>query len=285
MKLSILRRLVQLTSALFTNSFFASSITKTINQNGLKGICVPFLNCYACPSAMFSCPIGTLEHFMAMKTIPFYLLGFLGVVGMTVGRMPCGWICPFGFLQDLMHKIKSPKYRIPQTLTYLKYLVLAVLVIFVPFKTGDLWFSKLCPAGTLTAGIPWLLWNPTNPLTGQSVLPEAPGMVFYVSLLILVCFLIWFVLSRRPFCRVACPLGAILSLFNRYSMLRLEVRPQCDGCNTCEIHCPMGLNVTTDIDSKDCIRCLECTRCQHVCVVLPYSPLPVRVESGRKESI
>lgn len=267
MKLSVFRRLVQTTSTIFSNSFVASFMTKMINRDGLKGVCVPFLNCYACPSALFACPIGTLQHFMAMRTVPFYLLGFLGLVGMTVGRMPCGWICPFGFLQDLMYRIRSPKYRIPRMWSYCKYLTLVFLAIVIPFKTGELWFSNLCPAGKLSAALPWLLWNPVDAATGQPVVQQSPGVVFYLGVLILMGFLVWFVLSKRPFCRVACPLGAIFSVFNRYSLIRLEVVPQCDGCNTCEIHCPMDLNVYEDIDSIDCIRCLECTRCGHVKVV------------------
>lgn len=276
MNLSILRRLTQLASTVFSNSFFASWVTRSVNTNSLKGTCVPFLNCYACPSALFSCPIGTLEHFFAMRRIPFYALGWIGLVGAVVGRMPCGWLCPFGFLQDLMHRIRSPKWPLPHLLTYTKYLVLLVLVIMIPFKTGELWFSKLCPAGTLTAAIPWLLWNPVSPATGQPVLPTPPGLVFYVSLIILLCFLIAFVVIKRPFCRVACPMGALLSLFNRFSMIRLEVVPQCDGCNTCEVNCPMDLNVFEDIDSLDCIRCLECTRCGYVRVVTPFA-LPEKI--------
>ncbi|MBF0507481.1 MAG: 4Fe-4S binding protein [Deltaproteobacteria bacterium] len=271
MKLSKLRTLTQLTSTFLTNSFFGTIFTKSVNTNALKGVCVPILNCYACPGALFSCPIGTLQHFMAIRSIPFYLLGLIGLVGLTTGRMACGWICPFGFLQDLMYKIRSPKYRIASFLSYLKYVVLALLVIVIPYQTGEVWFSKLCPAGTLTAAIPWALWNPTNPATGRPVLPSGPGIIFVVGLIILAGFLIWFVVSKRPFCTVACPMGAILSLFNRVSIVRLEVEPHCDGCKMCETKCPMDLNVSLDFDSKDCIRCLECTRCGHVSLVTPFS--------------
>ncbi|MBF0525152.1 MAG: 4Fe-4S binding protein [Deltaproteobacteria bacterium] len=271
MILSRFRSLTQLACTFLTNSFFGTIATKSVNTNALKRVCVPILNCYACPGALFSCPIGTLQHFMAIRTIPFYWLGLVGLVGITTGRMACGWVCPFGFLQDLMYKIKSPKYRISRLFTYIKYLVLAVLVIIIPYRTGELWFSKLCPAGTLTAAIPWALWNPTNPGTGQPVLPTGPGVIFWVSLLVLAVFLVWFVFSKRPFCRVACPMGAILSLFNRFSMVRLEVEPHCDGCHICEANCPMDLNVSLDFNSKDCIRCLECTRCGHVSLVTPFS--------------
>jgi len=205
-----------------------------------------------------------------MHVIPFYTLGLIGIVGTVLGRMPCGWICPFGFVQDLMYKIPSRKYRLPQIYTYVKYLVLLLLVFIIPFKTGEPWFSKLCPAGTLSAHIPWTVWDPVNPATGIHIVPDsASGMEFYVSLLILGIFLIWFVLSKRPFCRVACPMGALLSLFSRVSMVRLEVAPKCDGCAICETSCPMDLDVYKDIGSKDCILCLECTRCGHVRVMTP----------------
>ena len=220
---------------------------------------------------MFSCPIGTLQHFMAIHTFPYYLVAFIALVGLSVGRMACGWICPFGFLQDLMYRIRSPKFKIPFMLRYMKYLILFLLVIILPYTTGEMWFSKLCPAGTLTAGIPWALWDPVNPSTGVSILPNGPGVIFYMSLIILTGFMVWFVLSKRPFCRVVCPMGALFSLFNRFSAIRLEASPECDGCNTCQGVCPMDLNIYLDLNSTECIRCLECTRCGHVRLVTPFT--------------
>jgi len=204
----------------------------------------------------------------------------MGLAGLSTGRMACGWLCPFGFLQDLMFKIKSRKFSLPVYLRYGKYVVLVVLVIVIPYETGVLAFSNLCPAGTLTAGIPWVLWNPTNPATGQLVLPEGPGALFAVDLLILAGCLVWFVVSKRPFCRAICPMGAILSLFNRFSVIRLEVDRKCDGCSVCQIHCPTDLNIAMDVDSGDCIRCLECTRCGHV--KLSYAFTPDRLVNSQK---
>ena len=272
MLLSKFRTLTQICSSVLCNSYIGTFYTKSVNTSPLKGLCVPVLNCYACPSALFSCPIGTLQHFMAIHTFPVYLAAFIGLIGLTVGRMACGWVCPFGFFQDLMYKIRSPKYSPPPLLRYLKYVVLILLVIILPYATGELWFSMLCPAGKLTAGIPWALWNPTNPSTDLPVLPQGPGVLFYVGLLILAGFLVWFVVSKRPFCKVACPMGAIFGLFNRFSLIRIEASRECDGCNTCHDRCPMGLNIYTDADSPECIRCLECTRCGHVRLVMPSIP-------------
>lgn len=269
MIISKLRLLTQISSAVLSNSYIGTFYTRAVNTSALKGVCVPFLNCYACPVALFSCPIGTLQHFSAIHSFPFYLVAFISLIGLAVGRMACGWVCPFGFFQDLMYKIRSPKFRTPSMLKYMKYLVLILLVIILPYMTGDLWFSKVCPAGTLTAGIPWALWNPTNPSTGLSVLPQGPGVMFYVALMVLGGFLVWFVVSKRPFCKTVCPMGAIFALFNPFSFIRLEASSECDGCNICYDKCPMDLNVYLDVDSSECIRCLECTQCGHVRLVTP----------------
>ncbi len=278
MTLTTLRQLSQLSGTVLSNSYIGTLFTRSVNTNALKGICVPFLNCYSCPSALFSCPVGTLQHFMAIRAIPYYLLAFLALIGLTIGRMACGWVCPFGFLQDLMYRIKSMKITLPFYLKYVKYAVLLLLVIVLPYNTGEMYFSKLCPMGTLTAGIPWALWNPSYSDTGRLVLPNGPGLLFYLSLLILAGFMVWFVFSKRPFCRAVCPVGAIFSVFNRYSMIRLSVGRNCDGCDICQVNCPVDLNVSMDFDSGECIRCLECTRCGHVRVTAPFlSPKEVKV--------
>lgn len=264
MILSNVRQLLQLASTVLSNSYIGVFFTKTISAGPLKGICVPFLNCYACPSAAFSCPIGTLQHFMAIRAIPYYLLSFIAIVGLTIGRMACGWVCPFGFFQDIMYKIKTPKVKLNYYLKYLKYVILLILVLILPYHSGEMWFSKLCPAGTLFAGIPWALWNPVNPQTGQQVLPDGIGLPFLGALVILIGFVLWFVISKRPFCRAVCPMGAMLALFNKFSMIRIEVSGKCDRCNECQNLCPMDLDVPVEYDSEECIRCLECTKCQHV---------------------
>ncbi len=278
MTLTTLMLLIQLSGTVLSNSYIGTLFTRSVNTNALKGICVPFLNCYACPSALFSCPVGTLQHFMAIRAIPYYLLAFLALIGLTIGRMACGWVCPFGFLQDLMYRIKSLKITLPFYLNYVKYAVLLLLVIVFPYSTGEMYFSKLCPMGTLTAGIPWALWNPSYSDTGRLVLPNGPGLLFYVSFLILAGFMVWFVFSKRPFCRSVCPIGAIFSVFNRYSMIRLSVGRNCDGCDSCQVNCPVDLNVSMDFESGECIRCLECTRCGHVRVTAHFlSPKEVKV--------
>jgi len=264
MTLSNLRIIIQFLSTILSNSYIGSFYTKTINSNPLKSICVPFLNCYACPSALFSCPIGTCQHFITLHQIPYFLIGYMGIIGIFVGRMACGWLCPFGFIQDLLFKIKSKKYELMYQFKYIKYAVFIVFVIMLPYYTGDLWFSILCPAGKLIAGIPWVIWNPSNPETNKLLLPDGPGFIFYFSILIMLGFLGWFIVCKRPFCRTVCPVGTFFSFFNSISLIKLELTGNCDNCSLCKKNCPMDLDVSFEINSGECIRCLECTKCDNI---------------------
>ncbi len=272
-----LRRLTQVLGMLLGNGYFSVLFTGHIYKGSLKGVCVPFLNCYACPMAVFSCPIGTLQHFMTIRAVPLMLVGTLGMVGALVGRMGCGWLCPFGLIQDLLYKVPSKKAVIPGSLGRMKYVSLVLLVIIIPFATGVPWFSKLCPYGTLTAGLPWVIVNPHDPETGLApIVPGDIGMLFAVKLVILGGFLALFVMTKRPFCRTTCPLGAILSLFNRFSIVQLKTSGNCRQCGACREQCPVDIQVSEDANSSECIRCLGCTSCEHVQVEIRPIGLKMR---------
>lgn len=259
-----LRLIAQIAAAAVSNGYIRGFLDGTIYQGSLKGLCVPGLNCYSCPGAIGSCPIGAMQSALgsAEKTIPFYVIGFLTMVGALGGRFVCGWLCPFGLLQELLYKIPLPRKRksLPGhgVLKYLKYLVLAVLAVALPLILTDLagqgtpWFCKLiCPAGTLEGG--WTLPFLDPRLRG------ALGWLFtwksFLLLLILFLSLIFF----RPFCKYLCPLGAIYGLFNPVSFLRLEAdRKACTCCGACETACPMSLNPVRKPESPECIRCGKC---------------------------
>ncbi len=275
--LRIPRWSVQLLSFLFINSYVTQEIT--------KGVPCLALNCYACPAAAFACPIGTLQHMAvrmglalswgdplgALQAVPVYVLGILGLAGALIGRGACGWFCPFGFLQELLFTLRdratrrlrrvSPLLGGPAGgwrirvawLGWLRYGFLVVLVFLVPFLTGEPWFSKLCPAGALEAGIPQALLF--------DYVREQIGWFFVLKLVILAVFLVWMAFTRRPFCRFVCPLGAIWSPFNRISAVRLAVdKGSCIGCNACQQVCPVDIAIHQDPDSTRCVRCLECVR-------------------------
>jgi ferredoxin-type protein NapH len=257
----------QAAAALAINAYLPAWLKGEIYQGGVKGICVPVLNCYSCPSAMGACPIGAMQTFfgglrfnlsVGIKQFGLYVVGILGVVGSVVGRMPCGWLCPFGMLQELLHKIPSPKVRIPRFLSNFRYVFLALFVVALPllivdeFGYGQTWFCKwICPAGSFEAGIPLIILNES--------LRGLVGFMYYWKLAVLGLFLAWMVVSTRPFCRTVCPLGAILGLFNKGSLFRMAVDDgKCTKCDKCLEDCPVEIRIYDSANSPDCVRCLKC---------------------------
>jgi ferredoxin-type protein NapH len=291
-----LRRWVQGVATLVSNAYLIFPFTRNIYQGRLKSMCVPGLNCYSCPAATGACPLGSIQSVLATVRpsfssgryhIGFYVLGMLGLIGSLVGRMPCAWVCPFGLMQELIHKIPSRKFEISQALIYVKYLILALFVFLLPFLVVDqfgygiTWFCQyICPAGTLEAGIPMMFLQPS--------LRELIGILYYHKLIILVVFLILMVFIRRPFCRIACPLGAIYSLFNKVSIFRMVHDPDaCVLCKQCYRDCPMGVRFYEGANQVDCIRCLKCYQesCQYGAISYEVAGIPLRPvpKKGEKE--
>ena len=101
------RTAVQLGWTALTNGYAAGFAKGTIYKGELKRVCVPGLNCYSCPGALGSCPIGSLQAVLGDRDhwFSFYAVGFLLFIGALLGRFVCGWLCPFGLVQDLLHKI------------------------------------------------------------------------------------------------------------------------------------------------------------------------------------
>lgn len=166
------RFLIQVAYTALTNGYAAGFAHGKIYQGPMKQVCLPGLNCYSCPGALGACPIGAMQAVLSGSNhhFSFYVLGFLLAVGALCGRLVCGFLCPFGLVQDLLHKIPLPKKmkirRIPgeKKIGFLRYAVLLVLVILLPMLAvnaigqGDPWFCKyLCPSGTLMGGVPLVL--------------------------------------------------------------------------------------------------------------------------------
>jgi ferredoxin-type protein NapH len=247
------RTLVQLASLMFANSYVLSV---------LKFCPAPVLNCHACPLAVMACPIGSLQHFVGQRRFPFALVGFFTVIGALVGRMTCGWACPFGFLQDVLFRIKlggkKLQIRVRQSpWKAARYLIFIGLVFVGAFATGEPLFCKMCPAGGLEAGLPLVALDPS--------IRAMAGALFIVKIAIVLVFIVTAILIKRPFCRFICPLGTIYSPFNKVSYVKLEVDDElCSKCGACRAACPMGISVHLDANTEDCIRCLECTACPAV---------------------
>lgn len=249
----MMRKFAQILGVLLPNTYYKAFTGIMLYQGSLKAFCVPTLNCHACPLAVFSCPIGTLQHFAVIRAVPLYVIGFLGVVGSSVGTLTCGWICPFGALQDLMYRISSFKIKLPHPFRYGRYGALILLVGILPFIRGEHLYCRLCPQGGLQAGVPLAILS--------SQMRTLLGNLYIIKLSILFGFLFLFIVSKRPFCMTFCPLGAIFSLFNRASFLRLKVsQNSCNECGLCVDRCPTGIVPYKEVDSINCVRCWECIK-------------------------
>lgn len=243
------RRYVQVASLLLVNSYFLPQ---------LRGVCFPVLNCWACPAASFACPLGALQNAIAdaraVLVLPLYILGSMLAVSAVLGRMMCGWLCPFGLLQELVGKLNRRKYAMPRWLGYGKYAMLVGLVIVAPYLLGPPWFCKLCPQGALEGGI-------FQPLLHAELRPLI-GTWWYLKMAILAGTMLAAVLVRRPFCHAICPLGAIFSLLNRVSLVRMHYESEkCTGCGWCVRHCPQGIDPRRELGGHTCILCMECAKC------------------------
>lgn len=267
-----IRLAVQLLFTIVTNGYLYGFLNGRIYQGNLKKICLPGLNCYSCPGAAASCPIGALQALLNRQGfhVPFAALGFLFLFGSLLGRFVCGWLCPFGLVQDLLHKIplfrKRKRMPFHHILKYGKYLVLFLLVgagslfLFDGFAKIPAFCKYLCPSGTLFGALPLLGTNPL--LRGQI------GGLFLWKLGVLLFLLLLSVKVYRPFCQYLCPLGAIYGWFNRFSLVQIHwEKEKCISCMSCQKACPVSLSPEEISRSPECIRCGKCAEaCPTDCI-------------------
>ncbi|UCC99151.1 MAG: 4Fe-4S binding protein [Phycisphaerales bacterium] len=254
-------KLNNLASKLLGGRFWiqASFLLVWLDPLGLRWhtMCSPVFHCYACPLATFACPIGVIAQFSALHVFPFIAVGLLIAVGALFGSLICGWVCPFGFLQDLAAKAPTPKFDLPKFTGHFRYAMLIVTVLAIPYFFGEghpLFVCRICPAGALEAAVPNVV---SQAVAGEQVVwPNA------IKLIILGLFLMAIFFMQRPWCRMLCPLGAIFSLFNRVSafFLRFDA-DECTQCERCHQLCEYGIEPEKTPNDLRCIRCLECTKC------------------------
>lgn len=276
------RHRVQILWAFLSNSYLAGFAKGKIYQGKLKNLCVPGLNCYSCPGALGSCPVGAMQAVVGSWNfkLTFYVAGFLMFTGALTGRFVCGWLCPFGLIQDLLHKIPFPKkigiFPGDRFLRKLKYVIFLVFVILMPMFVVDLlgqgapYFCKLiCPAGTLEGGLPLVLLN--------KGMRGAIGWLYAWKNVLLVVILVLSVIIYRPFCKYICPLGAVYSLFQPISVFRYRVDQElCTHCGACAKACKMQVDPVKFPNHPECIRCGQCKK------VCPTGALDYNVGKFRK---
>ena len=254
------RKLMQLYFALLFNANFKGFFTGNIYQGNTKQVCVPGINCYSCPGAVGACPLGSLQgSYSAGRSTIFYVCGILLLYSLLFGRMICGWLCPFGLVQELLYKVNTPKMKkspVTRVLSWLKYVILVFFVLIVPisyaFKDTPLpaFCKYICPAGTLEGGL-GLLSNAVNESYFSML-----GPLFTWKFMLMVSILVGCIFIFRLFCRFLCPLGALYGLFNRISVFGVKVdEDKCTHCNLCVSHCKVDIRKVGD---QECVSCGEC---------------------------
>jgi polyferredoxin len=222
-----------------------------------------------------------------------------------IGKSLCGWICPFGFVQDLVGFIKRKQAdfssRTHDSMVYMKYFVLGIaLFVSVTFSvsklmgTGDGYekaigiftkapFTTLSPAETLFGTVPKMIFNFRMALASKSVMDAMSGIstlppLFWVQFFIMAFVLVFAAFIPRGWCRYFCPHGAIMAVLNRFSFLGLRRDPvKCarGGCRLCVSACPMRVPILDlpweKFSDPECIYCMKCAdACHDKAIKLKY---------------
>lgn len=286
---------IQIAFTALSNGYVMGFLKGKIYQGPGKKLCLPGLNCYSCPGALGACPIGSLQAVLGSPKfqMSFYVVGFFLFTGAILGRVVCGFLCPFGLVQDLLYKIPffAKRKNMPghKGLVWIKYVVLALMVVILPmfavnaYGISDPWFCKyLCPSGTLFGGIPLIATN--------DGLQQALGGLFIWKMSVLLVILVWSLWVYRPFCKYLCPLGAIYGWFNPIALSRFQMdKEACIDCKKCKAACPMDIPVYAKPNSAECIKCGKClqacpTDCIQVALLAKRSPQTKKTEKQPAES-
>lgn len=260
------RKLVQLITGTLQNGHLGGFVTGQIYTGKLKQFCVPGMNCYSCPGALGACPIGALQAFTSSRhpKFPLYVLGYLSIIGVLVGRFICGWLCLFGLVQELLYMVPLPKITVPRKadriLRKLKYIFLIVFVILLPIILRNEmgvsfpYFCKwVCPIGMLEGGVPLMILN-------EGLRAAAHGL-FAWKFVIMAVMVVMSTMINRPFCKYICPLGAFYGLFHGFGFMKLNCnKDTCTDCGACAKICKMQVDPSETPNSMECIRCGECVK-------------------------
>ncbi|MBC53240.1 MAG: hypothetical protein CMQ34_05320 [Gammaproteobacteria bacterium] len=179
---------------------------------------------------------------MILSDLPLLMIVVFTLVTTLIwGRVFCSSLCPFGALQDMLTRIVPRRWQqtvpgfIHDRALYLKYAILALIVIMALVQSDISIFQYFEPFGTL---------------------------FFYSTSIVLWTILILILLAstvvKRFYCRYACPLGAALGVLSLLSLRRIRRVPQCSACKVCEHACPTGAIRNHEIDFKECVRCDVC---------------------------
>jgi ferredoxin-type protein NapH len=241
----------------------------------------------------------------ASIVFPWLALASFIIVGVLIGKSMCGWVCPFGFVQDLVGFLRRRQTdvstRTHQTMVYVKYFVLGLaLFISVTFSASQVMglggnyqralgifveapFTALSPAETLFVTLPRMVLNLRFAVFTTSIMDILSGVwslpiLFWIQFVIMVLVLAFAAYVPRSWCRYVCPHGAIMALMNNFSFIGLRREPfKCEkgGCRHCVQACPTRVPILDlpweKFSHPECIYCMKCVdACEHRALKLTY---------------
>jgi polyferredoxin len=234
---------------------------------------------------------------------PLLALASFLIVGVLIGKSLCGWVCPFGLVQDLVGFIKRKKMKVSlqshRSFIYIKYGVLTLaLFISVTFSVSKfagihrgyenaigifakLPFTAVSPAESLFAALPKMIQSITTSLSdGMDILSYFSNLpaLFWVQLILLVGVLMLAAYVPRSWCKYFCPIGAIMAVLNKFSFLGLRrdlIKCAKGECRLCVEACPMQVQILSlpweKFSDPECIYCLKCVdACPNDAIRLKY---------------
>ncbi|MFW9928296.1 MAG: 4Fe-4S binding protein [Candidatus Thorarchaeota archaeon] len=226
---------------------------------------------------------------------PFIPLAMFFIIGSLIGKTLCGWVCPFGFFQDILAFFPFKKKYVSKSnnegFTDASKFLAFVIIIFSFFigisrlvggeqglfdvqksfgVLGQDPLAALDPASTIFAYFPYKIMNGEVPIIQKNIdllnVLAPDNLLFEFRIISILFIIILCLFIPRAFCRYLCPTGAVLGLFSDSALLGLNRNlALCNQCGACEAICPMGVRI---LDHPEKIRdglCINCTDCVYVC--------------------
>ena len=297
LKFNTLRRIIQFLSFLF----FSAMIFNMVPQPLL----LPVLWTWGFQSNIVGDAFTAMQLMFYDTVFPWLALASFLITGILVGKSLCGWVCPFGFIQDLIDFAKRQKTdvspRTHESMVYVKYAILGIaLFISVTFSAAKVFkvhsnyesafgifvkmpFTTLSPAETLFSILPNGILNFKNAVMENPTFDVLSGIatlspLFWVQLFILGSVLVFAAYVPRSWCKYFCPHGAIMAILNRFSFLGLKrdlTKCAKAECRRCVEVCPMRVRILDlpweKFSDPECIYCLKCVdTCPNKAIKLKY---------------
>ena len=281
LKFNTPRRIVQFLSFIFFSAIILGALP----------LLLPVLWTWGLQQNTVGDAFTALQLMLYDVVFPWLAIASFLVIGILVGKSLCGWVCPFGFIQDLVGFIKRKQTefspRTHESMIYVKYAILGItLFISATFSAAKLAgvsesygnalgiftkapFTTLSPAETLFATLPKMVRDFSNAVSANQVdvfsgIANLPPL-FWAQLFIMAGVLVFAAYIPRSWCKYFCPHGAIMAILNRFSFLGLhrDLHKCPKGtCRLCVEVCPMRVPILDlpweKFSDPECIYCLKC---------------------------